>query len=118
MTMDELLELEEGFWKAAGDPEFYEEHFAPDGKVILSMGVLDKPGVVSAMSQAEPWHSFEVHDPTLIQLDDQAWALVYEATGRRDGDGDDYRANILSVYRANGGGCQLVLHQQTPIEAG
>ena len=49
-----LLEMEKSFWMSAGDQGFYRKNMAPEGKVIMSMGVLDKWGVVASMSDAEP----------------------------------------------------------------
>ena len=59
---------------------------------------MDKGDVVKAMADADPWESFEIHDPALVPIRDDAAGLVYEATGRRVSDGYVYRANILSVY--------------------
>lgn len=111
-----LLEMEKSFWKSAGDQGFYRKNMAPEGKVIMSMGVLDKDGVVASMSDAEPWESFDIQNPSLVEVSDDVAALTYNATGRRKAESDAYRANILSVYKAVEDGWQLVLHQQTPID--
>jgi hypothetical protein len=61
--LEALLEMEKSFWKSAGDQGFYRKNMAPEGKVIMSMGVLDKEGVVASMSDAEPQESFDIHNP-------------------------------------------------------
>ena len=115
MNFDAVLEIEKSFWRSSGDQDFYESHVADDGKFVLSMGVMGKRDVVEAMGHAEPWVSFEILDPSLIPIAEGVIGLVYKATGQRDGDSDEYRANILSVYKRANGTWQLVLHQQTPL---
>lgn len=111
-----MLEIEKTFWRSSGDADFYRTHVADEGKFVLSMGVMDKSDVVTAMSEAKPWKSFEIDDVSHIRIADDVVGLVYRASGQRDHDADEYRANILSVYRKNDG-WQLILHQQTPIDA-
>ncbi|MGH8951669.1 MAG: hypothetical protein ACRDX9_09610 [Acidimicrobiia bacterium] len=52
---DELIELEARFWESAGDPGFYQAHFADDGVMALPVGFLTKPEVVTSMSGASEW---------------------------------------------------------------
>lgn len=115
MSFDGVLEIEESFWKSSGDQDFYKLHVADEGRFVLSMGVMSKRDVVEAMSHAEPWKSFEILEPSLIPIDEDVVGLVYEATGQRDDDSDEYNANILSVYRRVNQEWQLILHQQTPL---
>lgn len=112
----DVLEIEESFWQSSGDQDFYETHVADSGRFVLSMGVLDKRDVVDAMGQADPWASYEMSDPTFVPIEDGVVGLLYEATGKRTEDAEEYRAHILSVYQAKDGDWQLVLHQQTPLE--
>lgn len=116
MSYDGLLDIEKSFWRSSGDRDFYETHVADEGRFVLSMGVMDKPAVVAAMENAEPWDSFEIRETSLIPIADDVVGLVYEATGQRNEDGDEYRANILSVYKRKNAEWQLVLHQQTPVD--
>jgi hypothetical protein len=90
--LEALLEMEKSFWKSAGDQGFYRKNMAPEGKVIMSMGVLDKEGVVASMSDAEPQESFDIHNPALVEVSDGVAALTYSAIGRRKADSDAYRA--------------------------
>jgi hypothetical protein len=117
MSRDVVLDIERSFWESSGDQGFYQTHVAEEGRFVLSMGVMDKSDVVAAMADAEPWESFEIGDPSTIQISDDVVGLVYEATGQRGLDIDRYRANILSVYRRRHGDWQLILHQQTPLDS-
>jgi hypothetical protein len=110
----EIIELEERFWEAAGDPRFYEEHFADDGTIALPIGMMDKAAVVEAMRSAEPWTGFEFSEPSLIDIADDVAAVTYTASAVRE-DGDEYQAAVSSVYVRRNGSWKLVIHQQTPL---
>jgi hypothetical protein len=116
MSLEEdLLALEERFWRAAGDGGFYREHFADDGLLVLpgGVGVLPKEVAITAVDAAGPWTSFAIEDVRFVRLGDDSAALVYRAQAAR---GDQpYAALITSVYARRDGAWQLALHQQTAI---
>lgn len=112
----QLEELEDGFWGAAGDPEFYEENMASDGLCVLPVGVMDKDTTVSAISQADPWDQYEFSDVRLLDLGDDEAAICYRADASRAD--AEYAALISSVYTRHHGEWKLSLHQQTPIDGG
>lgn len=111
---DELLELERGFWNAAGDGDYYGEHMATSGLCVLPVGVLDKAATVEAISEADPWDEFEFSDVRMVDLGDDEVALCYRAEASRDD--NKYIALISTVYTRLFGEWKLTLHQQTPIE--
>jgi hypothetical protein len=113
MTED-LLELERGFWKAAGDGQFYREHMVIDGLCVLPVGVLGREDTMAAIAKAEPWQEFQFSDVTTLDLGDDEAALCYRAEASR-GEEDGYVALISSVYTRVAGQWKLALHQQTPI---
>ena len=112
---DTLLALEEGFWRAAGDGEFYRRHVADDGLFVLpaGAGVMPKEVVIAAVSVAPPWSGVEIDNAQLVQLTADSAALVYHARGARGA--DQYVALISSVYVRRDGEWLLALHQQTPV---
>lgn len=112
---DDLLELESGFWQAAGDGDFYEEHMATHGLCVLPVGVLDKKETITAIQAAEPWSDFVLEDVRTVDLGDDEAALCYRAEASRQSDDDEYSALISSVYTKISGRWKLTLHQQTPI---
>ena len=114
MTDARVMELEKGFWGAAGDAGFYEEHMDEDGRCLLPVGALDKRSTISAIGQAEPWSSFEFHDVTQQTPADGVALITYRATAHRS-EQDEYRALVGSVYRRVDGSWRLLVHQQTPL---
>ena len=114
--LDELLVLEKGFWQAAGNRDAYAAHLADDSVHIFpGWGVTsDNERVLRAVESVEPWESFEIQEPTLLELGDGAVALVYTARAHRAGQ-DEYVAAMTSVYRETRDGWKLVIHQQTPL---
>jgi hypothetical protein len=115
-VIERLLELEEGFWKAAGDGDYYREHMASDGLCVFPVGVLDKEQTVAAIDKSEPWSDFRLHDVTALDLGDDEAALCYRAEATRNGKSAAYTAFISSVYTRLSGEWKLNLHQQTPID--
>jgi hypothetical protein len=114
-TMQELLRLEEGFWRAAGNRERYEANLAPDAvHVFPGWGVTDLETVLASVAEVDPWETFTIDKPHLVALADDVAALVYTARAKRAGR-DPYLAAMTSVYRRMPDGWELVLHQQTPL---
>ena len=113
--LKELLALEEGFWRAAGDRSAYTAHLADDAvHVFPGWGVADPERVLQAVETVEPWQTFSIDDPVLVPLGEEAAALVYTARAQRAGQ-EPYVAAMTSVYRRAGANWQLVVHQQTAL---
>ena len=114
---DELLAIEEDFWRAAGDRDRYSTHLAADAiHVFPGWGVADRDAVLAGVADAGPWRRFTIEHPRVVRLGDEVAALVYTADAER-ADQTPYKAAISSVYRRRGGTWELVLHQQTPLPA-
>ena len=115
-TLHELLDLEKGFWRAAGNRDAYTAHLADDALHLFpGWGVTtDNERVLEAVNSVEPWETFSIDDPTVVDLGGDAAALVYTARARRAGQ-DEYVAAMTSVYRRGEAGWELVIHQQTPL---
>lgn len=114
--LDHLLALEEGFWRAAGSRDAYAAHLADDSvHVFPGWGATkDNERVLQAVESVDPWESFEIEEPALVDLGEGAAALVYTARAHRSGQ-DEYVAAMTSVYRKTRDGWKLVIHQQTPL---
>jgi ketosteroid isomerase-like protein len=112
----DLIALEKGFWGAAGSRDSYDAHLAVDAvHVFPGWGATDdNERVLQAVETVEPWETFSIEDLRLVELGDQAAALVYTARARRTGQ-DEYVAAMTSVYRRADDGWELVIHQQTPL---
>jgi ketosteroid isomerase-like protein len=111
-----LIELEEGFWRSAGDRDGYSAHLADDAiHVFPGWGLTsENERVLEAVESVEPWEMFEMEDTHVLDLGDRAAALVYKAHAKRAGQ-EEYVAAMTSVYRRDDSGWKLVIHQQTPL---
>jgi hypothetical protein len=114
---DELLAIEEDFWRAAGDRDRYSARLAADTiHVFPGWGVAERNAVLAGVADASPWRRFEIEHPRVVRLGDDAAALVYTAHAERAGE-RRYHAAITSIYRRRNGTWELVLHQQTQLPA-
>jgi hypothetical protein len=116
--MDEVLELEKAGWQAlstGGDAgkRFYERVLRDDAVMLFpgGMRIVGKDQILDSLG-TQPWASFEIQDPDLIELSPHARALVYRVIARREGS-PLYEALITSIYTSDGGLWKLILHQQT-----
>jgi hypothetical protein len=113
-----LADLEDRFWAAAGDPEFYRRTLAANAVAVFPhpAGFLDRDGVIGAVAGAEPWASWTLEDRRVVRLGDCSAALTYRAVARREGQ-PTYAALVTSVYVEEDGAWKLAVHQQTPLPA-
>jgi hypothetical protein len=111
--LEDLVELERGFWNATGDPEYYREHMADEGLAVFSIGVMGKDAAIASTSNAgmSEWTDIEISEPRLLELTPESAALVYQGSAKRDG--EPYSANSASVYVKRNGRWQMALHQQS-----
>jgi hypothetical protein len=117
MSIEEtLLDLEGRFWEAAGDVDFYREHFADDGVMAFHVGVMSKSDVLDAMDGADEWESYTIDDPRFVQISDTVASVTYTTAAYAPGSDEPYEAAITSVYAHRDGRWLLVLHHQTPLE--
>ncbi len=114
----ELIEVEEQFWRAAGDRDRYAEHLAADAiHVFPGWGVASREAVLRGVAEADRWKTFTIEDREVLMLGDDSAALVYRTCAERE-TGPAYEAAITSVYRRRDGSWELAVHQQTPLSAG
>jgi len=117
--MDELLELERAGWRSLCDStgaEFYRATMTDDAVMVLANGqVMTRDEVVAALAQAPPWASFDLSDVRVVSMGEDAAALVYVGTARRDGDDEPFVGAMSSVYVRRDATWKLALYQQTPI---
>ena len=104
----------------AGSRDTYTAHLAADVvHVFPGWGVTtDNELVLEAVESVEPWETFSIDDPTVVDLGGDAAALVYTARARRASQDeyvaaasqDEYVAAMTTVYRRTGSGWVLVIH--------
>ncbi len=114
-----LLGLERQGWDSLCDStgaDFYGRVMTDDGVMVLANGaVMDRSGVVEALSQAPPWRTFEIDDVRVVRLGSDAAALVYLGTADRDDEQPAFVGAMSSVYVRQGDAWRLALYQQTEV---
>ena len=118
IDLDDLLTIEQGFWRAAGDRDQYDRHLAADViHVFPGWGFADREAVLAGVAEADPFESFSIEHPHILSLGGDAAALVHKGHAQRAGR-PPYEAAITSVYRRRDRSWELVLHQQASLPAG
>lgn len=118
--MQVLIELEEQGWQALSSEgeagkKFYSAVLHDDAIMLFPGGVFinGKEKILESLA-AQPWRAFQIEEPQVISLSENAGVLVYRVTAQREG-GDPYVALISSTYTLSDGTWKLVLHQQTSV---
>jgi len=116
----ELVELEQQGWRSLCDgtaSDFYAATMTDDAVMIMANGaVMDRGAVVDALRGASMWSSFDLEDVRVIPAGDDAAALVYRGTARRDANTPPFVGEMTSVYTRVDGAWKLALYQQTPLD--
>jgi len=115
----ELVELEQQGWKALCDgtaSDFYAATMTDDAVMIMANGaVMDRASVIDALRGSPMWSSFDLDDLRVIAAGDDAAALVYKGTARRDESSEPFVGEMTSLYTRVDGAWKLALYQQTPL---
>lgn len=116
LTKESLLALEHEGWDALCEQRggsFYGELMTDDGLMVLVNGyVLDRDAVVASLNDSPSWDSYEISEPRLVPLGEDAAVLVYRARAQRGSDAP-FEAIMSSIYRLVDGEARLALYQQT-----
>jgi len=113
----ELVQAETEGWQALTTPsgaDYYEDHLTDGAIMAFPFGVMTREEAIAAMRSAEPWTSFEITEPLVVELGRDSGVLAYRATARRQGQ-PEYTAVMSSVYVREDGRWMLAFHQQTPV---
>jgi hypothetical protein len=115
--LDELTRLEDGFWHATRDATYYRRHMRDDGLAVFAGSVMTKDAAAASTSgdRVAAWTDVRIDDPRVIEIADDVAALVYVGGASRGG--VPYRATCSSVYARGDDGWQMVLHQQSAVDA-
>lgn len=111
-----LVDLEDRFWAAASDPEFYRRALTANALMVFPhpAGLLDREAAIGAVASAVPWASWTMEDRRVVRLSDGTAVLTYRALARREGQ-PPYAALVTSVYVEEDGAWKLAVHQHTPV---
>ena len=118
MGQSELIELEEQGWRALSSSgeaaaEFYQRVLDDTVVMLLPGGMVldDRAAIVQSMS-GQPWSSFELQDPRVIQPTADTAVVTYGVVAQREG-ALEYSALMSSMYVRRPNGWKLTFHQQT-----
>lgn len=119
LTLSRLLAAEELGWDSlcrSDGAVFYGELMTPDAVMVLVNGmVLDRDTVAGSLNDAPPWSAYEITNPRVVPIGDDAADLVYRASATRDGAAEPFTALMTSVYCQIGDDLRLALYQQTAL---
>jgi hypothetical protein len=113
----DLIAAETDGWQALttdAGADYYERHLTADAIMGFSSGVMTRAEAIEAMRASEPWASFTITDPHVVELTPDSGVLVYRASARRAGHAP-YTALVSSAYVRQDGRWLLAFHQQTPM---
>lgn len=114
---EELLELETAGWDALKNGtgrRHYADLLTEDAVMLLpGVGLLSHDKALDGMD-GQPWSWFQLRNPQVLRLGDDAAVLTYRAQARRDFQ-PEYQALMASTYVRRDGRWRLALHQQTPV---
>lgn len=111
---DQLLNIEEQFWKAGAD--FYRQHLTDDALMAFAepAGVLTRDTAIQAISTSPRWSAVSFQEVHVLQPTADTAILSYQATAHREGKASSYSARVASIYVNRDGAWKLIFHQQTP----
>jgi hypothetical protein len=115
MVQNELLTLEHAGWGAILEGrggEYYEAAMTPDSLMVVEGMVIDRDTIASTFDGPAPWDWYEIVEPRIVSMGQDAAALVYLARARR-GD-DEVTLRMTTTYVRVDGQQRVALHQQTP----
>lgn len=118
--MQNLSELETQGWEALSTgketaQEFYRSLLTDDAVMVFPGGILlrGNDAILESIG-SQLWKSFHFEETQTVALAENAGAITYKVTARREGSAT-YIALISSLYVQRDGQWKLALHQQTPI---
>lgn len=113
------MEVENSGWRSLCESRggtFYGQLMTPGAVFILVNGtVMDRDAVASSLDGMPGWDSYEITDAGVVEVGDDAAALVYRVSASRADLAEPFDALMTSVYRGVGGQLRLTLYQQTTI---
>lgn len=114
MGMDELWELERGFW--LGGADVYEQHLGPEALMVFPspVGMLERNGVIESIRNAPRWTSVRFPRQRCIVPSVDVVVLAYSVQADRGSADSRYEAQCTSTYVRLRDTWRLVMHQQCP----
>ena len=81
--------------------------------ILVNGMILECRTIVQSLNNAEPWDSYEIKDPRLLNINDNVATLIYSVTAKRGN--SVFVALNSSTYSMVNGEIKVKLFQQTTI---
>lgn len=117
MTDDELVALERRGWDALSGSQgadYYGRVLSADAMMAFPFGVIDRAQALEAIAAAPPWTSYDITDPRVVRLGEDAAVVVYRVIARREGR-PALTAVVSSTFTRRDADWLLAFHQQSPV---
>jgi hypothetical protein len=113
-VIDELLELEERFWK--GDAEYYRQNLSSDAVMVFAepIGTMTKDAIVASIRDSPRWRHVVITDAQALNVSADAILLIYSASASRSDTEPPYITRASSLYVLRDAEWKMAFHQQTP----
>jgi hypothetical protein len=120
MTSTDLFEIERSLWN--NDPVLYHETLRPDALLVFrETGVITRDAAVASIRDLNRlnyyWTEVQFADQRVLSPANDTRVLVYRATARWNYEQSPETVLCSSIYALQSGGWQLILHQQTRVDA-
>jgi hypothetical protein len=120
MTSTDLFEIERSLWN--NDPVLYHETLRLDALLVFrETGVITRDAAVASIRDLNRlnhyWAEVQFADQRVLSPTNDTRVLVYRATARWNYEQSPETVLCSSIYALQSGGWQLILHQQTRVDA-
>ncbi|QIE54342.1 nuclear transport factor 2 family protein [Pikeienuella piscinae] len=118
-TLATLLDLERKVWEAlrAGDAAADARLLAADFIGVYPSGVEGREGHAAQLAAGPTVAAFEIREPKMIPLGDDAALLIYLAGFHRPDEPETERGMyVSSLWRRRGAGWANIFSQDTPLD--
>jgi hypothetical protein len=114
MSIDEIWELERGFW--LGGADVYERHLGPEALIVFPapVGMLERAATIESIRHAARWTGVSFSRQRCIVPTVDLAVLAYAVEADRGTAESRYRAQCTSTYVRLRAAWKLVMHQQCP----
>lgn len=113
----QVVAIEERFWRESNNPEFFNKVFADDGVTVIEpMGIIEKRQAVEMSKESPGWEDVEIEGVRTIEITPDCVGLIYHGRAKKKDSGEPYQASMVSVYAKRDGDWQLVLSSHQPLK--
>jgi Domain of unknown function (DUF4440) len=115
LNAPDLIELERRGWEALSTDagaDYYRDLLTEDALFAFPFGVMSRDDALAAIAAAEPWFSYEIQDPQVLELTEDSGTVVYSVVAQREGQ-PEFRGVLSTTFVRRGGQWKQAFHQQS-----